>query len=148
MKKVAFILAMACSCMLVSCTDEFREIQGEYSYKASGTAKLDTATVALPNEIGSLQIIDGKDGTLMLTFNTLEGEVYSTYGALKDGDLVLDAFHRTVREVLTYDVQVTGYGVLYDKTIKFMLQYNGKALNDADRKLKAENVLLVAKKNK
>lgn len=146
--KKGIILFVLCALMLASCTDEFRQIQGEYSYKASGTAKLDTATVALPNEIGSLQIIDGKDGTLMLTFNTLEGEVYSTYGALKDGDLVLDAFHRTVREVLTYDVQVTGYGVLYDKTIKFMLQYNGKALNDADRKLKAENVLLVAKKNK
>ena len=148
MKKFNILIAIACCCMLASCTDEFRQIQGEYSYKASGTAALDTATIALPNEIGALQVIDGKDGTLMLTFNTLDGEVYSTYGELKEGDLTLEPFHRTLHEVLTYDVRVTGHGVIYDKTIKFMLQYDGTGLNNADRKLKAENVLLVAKKNK
>ena len=68
MKKFNILIAIACCCMLASCTDEFRQIQGEYSYKASGTAALDTATIALPNEIGALQVIDGKDGTLMLTF--------------------------------------------------------------------------------
>lgn len=149
MIKLKSILAIMCTAfLLASCTNEITRLTGEYSYKVSGTALVDTAKEALPNEIGSLQIIDrGEDG-LLLTFNTLEGALYTADGSLKDGELLLAAFQRTLRlTASSYKVTVNGSGTVYDGTIVFNLTYAGTLL-EGNKSLTATDVLLIAKKNK
>lgn len=172
------------SVILLGCeeTMEVRSAKGSYSFKTSGKAELgnldrEDKTIELENESGQLEIISlHNEENVMLTFNQINGGVYSTKGTIKDDILeiepytrtytitstitIYDTIHTTIGGILNvdsisshekiiheiYDIEVSGNGTIYDNSIIFTLKYDGKS-DSSERTLKSENIQMIAKKN-
>ena len=80
-------LVLFCGLMATSCKNELQQVAGEYSYKISGSAMVDSAEVRLTNETGALHIIDKDEKELLLTFNMLGGDVYTALASLDNKEL-------------------------------------------------------------
>jgi len=150
------ILTMA----LVGCKDnaEVRSAVGTYSYKTSGIMELDSLTQGASDtliqvaftEMGALEVVSLKDkDSVLITFNELMGDVYSTRGSIKGNEIVLQPFFRrfmNAKVINPTTIAVTGNGQIYDSSIVMNLNYSGLA--DDSLALTANNVQLIAKKNK
>lgn len=158
------------SCLLLAglagC-DPAVKIEGEYSYRLSGSVDVEEQTLALNNEQGTLDVLRKTDGDMLLTFSQFRGGVYTAEAEVSDTALTLYPFTRqvtltftvpdtitvggieTVREksvTETFDVEVTGAGTLYKETIVFDLYYHGES-QSSDAVLTGEEIVMVAKKN-
>lgn len=164
-KIVITLLACMCIFLFTACESSLQTIVGEYSFKVSGQVVQDGTTgLPLPDEIGVMEIIDLHDGNLLLTFNTVNGSVYTTHAALSDNQLDLQPFTRTVSitikkqdstilggliehtEVEHYNTEVYGYGTIHGETIEFTLQYSGMELS-GNKRIKGNQITMLAKKN-
>lgn len=126
---------------LTSCQDKIEQVTGSYSYKVSGTAVVDSSSVALRDEQGAMELIRVEGENMLLTFNALRGSAYATKGTLTDQTLTLQPFDKSVSAGINeYNVTVTGTGTVYSNTILFDLTYEGE-------KLTAEKVTMICKKN-
>ena len=113
--------------------------------------------------MGALQMEQIQEDSILLTFNSLKGDVYTTTGKIDNDDIVLQPFERTLsvtytvtqQDLLrpvdktlneTYNIEVSGGAKMHDETIHFMLQYNGAGVSN-DKQLVGEDILMVAKKN-
>lgn len=163
-RNIIACLAVLCTSLLLASCDTAVKIAGEYSYKLSGSVEVDSQTVTLPNEQGTLKLLQKTDGDMLLTVSQLRGGVYAIEAELSDTALALYPFERQVtltfivpdtnilgdeydRSVTeTFDVEVTGTGTLYKGTIVFDLYYRGES-QSSDAVLTGENILIVANKN-
>ena len=155
-------LAMVC---LSGCESTWQTIVGEYSFKVSGQVTKDATQVySLPNEIGAMEVIHLQDSTYLLTFNTINGEAYTTKATLSNNQLDLYPFSRIVTityhskesdiwgeiiditETEEYQTDVYGYGNVYGETIEFKMQYSGTELG-GNKQIKGNNITMLAKKN-
>lgn len=155
-------LAMVC---LSACESTWQTIVGEYSFKVSGQVTKDATQVySLPNEIGAMDVIHLQDSTYLLTFNTINGEAYTTKATLSNNQLDLYPFSRIVTityhskesdiwgeiiditETEEYQTDVYGYGNVYGETIEFKMQYSGTELG-GNKQIKGNNITMLAKKN-
>lgn len=148
-----------------ACDSSLPSIVGEYSFKVSGQVVKDTTQgIVLPTETGVMEIIHLNDSNFLLTFNTINGSVYTTEATLSNNQLDLQPFTRTITinyqstdsdilggliewtETEHYNTEVYGYGLVYSETIKFAMQYSGKEL-DGNQQIKGNNIIMLAKKN-
>ena len=148
-----------------ACSDPVKERVGDYSYTIAKQAVTvaDTINTTLTSEKGALEIEKKGDDGVVLTFNSLTGDVYTTTGTIKDDALSFKPFKRTVaviykveEQVLlvteektvteNFDVTVSGTAEMHDETIHFYLNYEGTGVTNGNA-LKGENILMVAKKN-
>jgi hypothetical protein len=155
-------LAMVC---LSACESTWQTIVGEYSFKVSGQVTKDATQVySLPNEIGAMEVIHLQNSTYLLTFNTINGEAYTTKAIFSNNQLELYPFSRTVTityqsqnsdiwgeiieftETEEYQTDVYGYGNVYGETIEFKMQYSGTELG-GNKQIKGNNITMLAKKN-
>ena len=152
MKTNHFLLLFVAACVLASCQTELQQATGDYSYKTSGEAvsysATDTLRLTLPNESGTLDIVSmHTEDSVLLTFNTFGGEVYSTHGLINGKDLIFNPFERTLHiGLLTYDITVSGTARRYDETVVFDLTYSGQS-QSLDRTLESTKVQTIAKQN-
>lgn len=138
MKKSLIILFALMA--LASCKDQVAQVSGSYSYKISGTTSIANGTVALPDEIGALDIIRLDSVSALLTFNALSGPAYTTTATIEGKEITLEEYERTVTySALTVPVTASGEGTIYDGTIVIDLHYASNNL-DAD-------LVLLCKKN-
>ena len=158
-------LFIGCIALLAGCSDPVKSRMGGYSYqiaKQEGTID-DTVSIVLTGEMGALQMEQIQEDSILLTFNSLKGNVYTTTGKIDNDDIVLQPFERTLsvtytvtqQDLLrpvdktlneTYNIEVSGGAEMHDETIHFMLQYNGTGVSN-DKQLVGEDILMVAKKN-
>ena len=157
-----FSFLLFCFC---ACESPVQSVIGEYSFKVSGQVTKDGSDLlALPDEMGTMDIIHLNDSNFLLTFNTLNGSAYTTEAVLSNKQLNLHPFSRTITlthksqssdilggiieltETEHYSTDVYGYGTIYGETIKFTLQYSGEELTNG-KKIKGSNILMLAKKN-
>lgn len=150
---------------LSACESTWQTIVGEYSFKVSGQVTKDATQVySLPNEIGAMEVIRLQDSTYLLTFNTINGEAYTTKATLSNNQLDLYPFSRIVTityhskesdiwgeiiditETEEYQTDVYGYGNIYGETIEFKMQYSGTELG-GNKQIKGNNITMLAKKN-
>ncbi len=148
-----------------ACSDPVKDRVGDYSYTiAKQTVTVaDTINTTLTSEKGALEIEKKGDDGVVLTFNSLTGDVYTTTGTIKNDALSFKPFKRTVSvlykvedQVLLvteektvtedFDVTVSGTAEMHDETIHFYLNYKGKGVTNRNA-LEGENILMVAKKN-
>ena len=148
-----------------ACSDPVKDRVGDYSYTIAKQTVIvaDTINTTLTSEKGALEIEKKGDDGVVLTFNSLTGDVYTTTGTIKDDALSFKPFKRTVaviykveEQVLLvteektvteeFDVTVSGTAEMHDETIHFYLNYEGKGVTNGNA-LKGENILMVAKKN-
>lgn len=164
--KIYFYTLLSCLILcLYSCESPLQTIAGEYSFKISGRVTKDANQgVALPDEMGAMEIIHLVDSSYLLTFNTINGSAYTTQAVLTGNQLDLQPFSRVITltyhtqesdilgglieitETEHFDTDVYGYGTIYDKTIEFKLQYSGEELTSGKR-IKGNNIIMLAKKN-
>ncbi len=101
-----------------ACTDDIKPVVGTYSYKISGKATIDdTISVALDDEIGALEILRKDDDKMLLTLNTMNGDVCAATGKIDGTDITLDPFTHQIS--VTYKASVLDTIVLHkaDTTI-------------------------------
>lgn len=151
--------------LMASCSDPVKSIVGGYSYQiAKQEVSIDdTIAAVLTSEIGALQIEAYHDSVILLTFNSLKGDVYTTTGTISDGGITLDPFSRTLTITYTvsqedflrptektltetYNIDVSGEAEIHDETIHFALRYDGTGVSN-DKQLTGEDILMVAKRN-
>ncbi len=153
--------------LMSSCNEPVKALVGSYSYTISGQATIeDTISVILPNEKGAVQMEKIQKDSILLTMNYysgIEGGVYTTQGKVTDNKITLTPFKRimtvtyknTETDLLipvektyteNYEVQVSGVGTIYNETVHFQLQYNGKCTTN-NKVIKGNNILMVAKRN-
>lgn len=151
--------------LMASCSDPVKSRMGGYSYQiAKQEATIDdTVSLVLTGEMGALQMERIKDDNILLTFNSLKGDVYTTTGRIDDDEIVLQPFERTLSVTYTvtqedllrpvdktitetYNIEVSGGAEMHDETIHFTLQYNGTGVSN-DKQLVGEDILMVAKHN-
>ena len=89
-------LVLFCGLMVTSCKNELQQVAGEYSYKISGSVVVDTVEERLTNESGALHLINTDDEELLLTFNMLGGDVYTTNADLENKQLKIAEFERII----------------------------------------------------
>lgn len=161
--KFGFLAGIAA--MAMSCTDPVKSLTGGYSYQVGKQEVVidDTVSVVLTSEMGALQMEKSKDDEVLLTFNSMKGDVYTTTGKLDDKTITLAPFNRTLtvtytitqEELLrpvektvseTYNIEVSGEAEIHDETIHFTLQYAGTGVSD-DKEIVGEDILMIAKKN-
>ena len=150
MKKIilGFGLVLFCGLMATSCKSELQQVSGEYSYKISGSAIVDSAEVRLTNETGALHIIDKDEKELLLTFNMLGGDVYTALGDLSSKSLNIREFERIiVHNTKDYKVKVSGSGEVYDDNIVLDMQYKGMSMDKDSIELESKDIKLVATRN-
>ena len=154
-------LFIGCIALLAGCSDPVKSRMGGYSYQIAKQEVTidDTVSIVLIGEMGALQM----EQSILLTFNSLKGDVYTTTGKIDNDDIVLQPFERTLsvtytvtqQDLLrpvdktlneTYNIRVSGSAEMHDETIHFMLQYNGAGVSN-DKQLVGEDILMVAKKN-
>ncbi len=164
-KYLQLCLLIGCIALMASCSDPVKSRMGGYSYQIAKQEVTidDTLSIVLTGEMGSLQIEQVKDDNILLTFNSLKGDVYTTTGRIDDDEIVLQPFERTLsvtytvtqEELLrpiektlneTYNIEVSGGAEMHDETIHFILQYNGTGVSN-DKQIVGENILMVAKHN-
>lgn len=132
--------------------------------------------LSLTNETGMLEVVSLHNGdSLLLTFNQTGGGVYNTKGTTDGEHIRFEPFERTislrsestysdtistglgifahdsiisvsVSQTDIYDLQVNGYAEVYDNTLLFYFNYEGKA-QDGEKTIKGENIQMLAKKN-
>lgn len=185
MKKIkSFITLAAILLFMYGCNEtmDVRSVKGSYSYKTSGQAEMGNLEngdkkIKLDNESGQLEIISlHDDDNVLLTFNQLGGETYSSKGTVNDDELEIEPFFRTYTVNTTvvvydtihtvvggildidtitshekiisevFDITVSGNGKIYDNSIIFDFKYEGKSEN-SDYTLKSEKVQMIAKRN-
>lgn len=133
--------------MTTSCKNELQQTAGEYSYKISGSVIEDGEERSITNESGALRVIDKKDN-LLLSFNMLGGDVYTTDATLSNTQIEIAEFERIIpfnsRE---YKTKVSGTGEVYDNTIVVQLRYEGMSMDKDSVKLESKDVRLVATRN-
>ncbi len=158
-------LFIGCIALLTGCSDPVKSRMGGYSYQIAKQEVTidDTVSIVLTGEMGALQMEQIQEDSILLTFNSLKGDVYTTTGNIDNDDIVLQPFERTLsvtytvtqQDLLrpvdktlneTYNIQVSGSAEMHDETIHFMLQYNGEGASN-DKQLVGEDILMVAKKN-
>ncbi len=151
--------------LMTSCTDAVKSVVGGYSYQiAKQEVSIDdTIAAVLTSEIGALQIEAYHDSVILLTFNSLKGDVYTTTGILSNDAITLAPFSRTLTITYTvskedflrptektltetYNIDVSGEAEIHDETIHFALQYDGTGVSN-DKKLMGKDILMVAKRN-
>jgi len=151
MKKNFFLLVILVMA-LFGCKDnaEVRSAIGTYSYKTSGTLSVDALIGVNFIEQGAMDIVSLKDkDSVLVTFNELFGNVYSTHGSIKGNEITFNPFTRPLvnTKVLTpVNITVSGAGNIYDGSIVMSLQYVG--FTKDSMMLVADDVQLIAKKNK
>ncbi len=157
---LASIVALA-----VGCTDPIKSLTGGYSYQVARQEVSidDTLGVVLTSEIGALQMEQTQDNEILLTFNSMKGDVYTTTGKIDDKTITLAPFSRTLTVTYTitqedllrpvdktvneaYNIEVSGEAEIHDETIHFLLQYAGTGVSN-DKKISGEDILMIAKKN-
>ena len=183
------ILILLCAAVgMLACTDSasVRDAKGAYRYKTTGkvtleenyatATKADTLVANLENESGTLEVVSLHNGdSLLLTIDQLNGDVNVTRGAISNGRLHFQPYHRTLdvpttvkyfdtisiggailsydtvivrerNEYETYDITVKGYADVYDNNLVFMLDYNGRS-QTSERTLRGTGIKSLAKKN-
>lgn len=150
MKKSLFLMVIA-TIVCVSCKDttEVRSAMGTYSYKSTGTIKIDTLSPIDLSEQGAMDIVSLKNkDSVLVTFNELFGDVYATYACIKGKNITLNPFTRKIDPstilLAQRTIQVSGEGKVYDGTITLHLEYHQLPTDTIP--VSAE-VLLIAKKN-
>ena len=166
MKKSFRIVVLASiAALAVSCSDPVKSLTGGYSYQVAKQEVVidDTVSVVLTSEMGALQMEKSKDDEVLLTFNSMKGDVYTTTGKIDDKTITLAPFSRTLTVTYTitqedllrpvdktvneaYNIEVTGEAEIHDETIHFLLQYAGTGVSN-DKKISGEDILMIAKKN-
>lgn len=142
-------LVLFCGLMVTSCKNELQQVAGEYSYKISGSVVVDTVEERLTNESGALHLINTDDEELLLTFNMLGGDVYTTNADLENKQLKIAEFERIiVHNTKNFKTTISGEGEVYDDNIVVGLRYKGISLDADSVELESEDVKLVATRNK
>lgn len=79
-------LFIGCIALMASCSDPVKSRLGGYSYQIAKQEVTidDTLSIVLTGEMGSLQMEQVKDDNILLTFNSLKGDVYTTTGRIDD----------------------------------------------------------------
>ena len=158
-------LLVGCIALMASCSDPVQSRMGGYSYQIAKQEVTidDTVSIVLTGEMGSLQMEQVKNDNILLTFNSLKGDVYTTTGRIDDDEIVLQPFERTLSVTYTvtqedllrpvdktvnetYNIEVSGGAEMHDETIHFTLQYRGTGVSN-DKQIVGEDILMVAKKN-
>lgn len=87
----------AVALVMAACADDIKPVLGTYSYKISGKATIDdTISVVLNDEMGALDILRKEDDKMLLTLNTMNGDVCVTSGKIDGKDITLDPFSHIV----------------------------------------------------
>lgn len=166
MKKYFKMVVLASlAALAVSCTDPIKSLTGGYSYQiAKKVVSInDSIPATLTSEIGALQMEQTQDNEILLTFNSMKGDVYTTTGTIDDKTITLAPFGRTLTVTYTitqedllrpvdktvneaYNIEVSGEAEIHDETIHFLLQYAGTGVS-TDKKIAGEDILMIAKKN-
>lgn len=142
-------LVLFCGLMVTSCKNELQQVAGEYSYKISGSVVVDTVEEHLTNESGALHLINTDDEELLLTFNMLGGDVYTTNADLENKQLKIAEFERIiVHGARNFKTTISGSGEVYDDNIVLEMRYKGVSLDADSVELESEDVKLVATRNK
>ncbi len=157
MLKSKFVMSLAvCAMALVSCSESnsIRMLIGDYSYKTSGTIVVgDSVSVTLPlsNEIGQLSIVSlhhkATNDSVLLTFNPLGGQVYTTTGVVCGSKIEIQPFQRYIQvDLADFLVDISGDATQQDNVVVFHWRYvgNGKLLQVP---LVSEDVITIAKIN-
>ena len=149
MKKGLYLtMVLVVMSVLSGCKSELQQIAGEYSYKISGNAIVDSTEVHLTNESGALHIIDKDEKELLLTFNMLAGDVYTTNAELSAKVLKINEFERVImHNAKNYKIKVTGEGNVYDNNIVLDMQYKGMSMDKDSIELESKDIKLVATRN-
>lgn len=162
--KIAVLAAVAT--LAASCTDTVKSLTGGYSYQIAKqeVSINDSIATVLTSETGALEIERSKDDEVLLTFNSMKGDVYTTTGKIDDKTITLTPFTRTLNitytitqeELLrpvektineTFNIDVSGEAEIHDETIHFTLQYAGTGISDNSTTITGEDILMIAKKN-
>ena len=165
MKTLRYLFgALLCSgaILLTACTEPVQPFLGDYSYKITGDVLVnDSIITPLIDKIGALNVIHIDDSTVLLTFNELEGGVYTTRGHVSESYIVIDPFkcnitiqseetedfpQRPTTILTTYATEVSGQATRYDHTLLFDLRYQGTSISDSST-LVGDHITMVAKKN-
>lgn len=149
MKKGLYLtIVLVVMAVLAGCKNELQQVSGEYSYKISGNAIVDSTEVHLTNESGALHIIDKDEKELLLTFNMLAGDVYTTNAELSAKVLKINEFERVImHNAKNYKIKVTGEGNVYDNNIVLDMQYKGMSMDKDSIELESKDIKLVATRN-
>lgn len=149
MKKGLYLtIVLVVMAVLAGCKNELQQVSGEYSYKISGNAIVDSTEVHLTNESGALHIIDKDEKELLLTFNMLAGDVYTTKAELSAKVLKINEFERVImHNAKNYKIKVTGEGNVYDNNIVLDMQYKGMSMDKDSIELESKDIKLVATRN-
>ncbi len=124
MKKLFFPLFLLV--WLTGCQDAVQQLSGTYSYKISGTVNVDSVGESRINEIGSMELIHLTADSALLAFNALNGPAYTTSATIRDKQIHLYPYQRTLESGLrTKTVTADGEGEIYDQTIVIRLSYRG-----------------------
>lgn len=147
-KGLYLTMVLVVMAVLTGCKSELKQVAGEYSYKISGSAIVDSTEVHLTNESGALHIIDKDEKELLLTFNMLGGDVYTALGDLSSKSLSIKEFERIiVHNTKDYKVKVSGSGEVYDDNIVLDMQYKGMSMDKDSIELESKDIKLVATRN-
>ncbi len=164
-KYLQLCLFIGCIALMASCSDPVKSRLGGYSYQIAKQEITidDTISIVLTGEMGSLQMEQVKDDNILLTFNSLKGDVYTTTGRIDNDEIVLQPFERTLAVTYTitqedllrpvdktitetYNIEVSGSAEMHEETIHFTLRYSGTGVSN-DKQLVGEDILMVAKHN-
>ncbi len=147
--KIWNIVAIALLCgVVVGCKNEVQQTAGEYSYKISGSVLVDSVEQRLSNETGVVYVVEKEKETLLLTFNMLGGDVYTTTATIKNKVLEMAELERIVSQsARDYKVTVSGRGDVYDKNILLRLQYKGTSMDKDSIALESKDIQLLATRN-
>ncbi len=139
MKRFVFLVCLAL--VFAGCSDAAKDIAGNYSYKISGSAIIKGDTVALPHEMGAMEIVRLSADSVLITFNAMEGPAYATNAGVSDSHIVLKELERNLTyNTQLYPVTVNGQGERFEQTLLFELSYHS---TDVD----AEKLTLLCKRN-
>lgn len=157
MLKSKFAMSLVvCAMTLVSCSESnsVRMLTGDYSYKTSGTVVVGDSvsmTLLLPNEIGQLSIVSlhnkATNDSVLLTFNPLGGQVYTTMGVVCGNKIEIQPFQRYIQvDLADFLVDISGEATQQDDVVIFRWKYAGKG-QLLQVPLVSEDVMTIAKIN-
>lgn len=166
MKKTYVLLLSVLAWAFSACNqnDEVYRLVGNYTYKVSGVAYVDTVgDVHLTPETGTMSISTAQDHEVIMSFNHNGGDAYDIRANVTADSIYILPMHRYIdvevaqdtlllgnvlKHLETYDVEVTGAGhMLSNGDVSFSLNYTGKALNDEALKLDGKDIFLHCKRN-